>query len=248
MSQLKPEFVCRLAIDLIDGQVVRLRQGDFKRKSIYAEDPVDSAKKFQDAGITHLHLVDLDGAKAGAPEQLHVLRNIAQAVDLQLDWSGGLKTPEQVQQAFDSGADQVALGSLAVKQPEVFLQILEQHGADRVILAADVRNDKVLVNGWQESADIQLDVFINQMYSYGVSNLLCTDVQQDGMLTGPSTALYARLIESYPALNIIASGGVSQHQDLIDLQQHGITDAIIGRAFYEGHITLEELTQRQSHA
>ncbi len=230
------------AIDIIDGKCVRLTKGDYTTKKIYNENPVDVAKEFEASGITHLHLVDLDGAKKSEVVNWKVLENIASQTKLQIDFSGGIKTNQAAQQAFDLGATQITIGSLAAKNPKEFVDWIWQFGEEKLILGADVINDKIAIHGWQESSTKDIYSYLDFYFEEGIDYVLCTDVSKDGMLEGPSFGLYKKILKEYDELKLIASGGVSCLNDLKQLKEMGCYAAIVGKAFYEGKITLKELT------
>ena len=229
------------AIDLIDGKCVRLSQGDYAQKKVYNENPLEVAKAFQDAGITRLHLVDLDGAKAGAVQNWKVLEKIATGTNLIIDFGGGVKSKEDVAGVLNAGAALVTIGSLAVKRREYFLNLVVEFGADKFFIGADVNNEKLAVHGWLEQTDVLVYDFINALKTVGLTQFFCTDIAKDGMMQGPSTDLYKRLLEQCPGISLIASGGVSKPDDLLELQQAGLNGAIVGKAIYEGTIKLEQL-------
>ncbi len=229
------------AIDIIDGKCVRLTQGDYEQKKIYNENPLEVALQFEDAGLQRLHLVDLDGAKAGAVKNWKVLEQLASRTSLVIDFGGGIKKEEDVSIVFNSGAALATIGSLAVKQPAVFVSWLQQYGAARFLLGADVKEEKIAVSGWLETTDISIDDFIQQYLQHGVQQVFCTDVSKDGKLEGPSIELYQHIITRFPGLYFIASGGVSNLDDVEALENIGCKGVIIGKAIYEGRITLAEL-------
>jgi phosphoribosylformimino-5-aminoimidazole carboxamide ribotide isomerase len=231
------------AIDLINGQCVRLEQGDYARQTHYTCDPLDTAKAFEDAGITRLHLVDLDGAKAGRMVNLHVLERIATHTSLQIDFGGGVKFQSDVQKVLDAGAQWVAVGSMAVKSAETMQQWFEAFGASRFFIGADVRGTQLAVSGWLEQTDVEIVPFIHQYMTQGVTSFFCTDIARDGLLQGSSVELYAMLLRECPGLALTASGGVSHMRDLELLQQTGCAAAIVGKALYEGRITHADLQQ-----
>lgn len=228
------------AIDIMNGQCVRLSKGDFNTRKTYNEDPLDQAKAFEDAGIQYLHLVDLDGAKAGTIINQDVLYRIANHTKLTIDFGGGIRTSADVQTAFDNGASQVTGGSVAVKTPDILTDWLERWGPDKIILGADCRNRKISASGWLEDSAVDVLAFIQAFETKGIKFVVCTDISRDGMLEGPATELYKELIQS-TNIKLIASGGVSCLQDLHELDAAGCDAAIIGKAIYEGRITLEEL-------
>ena len=229
------------AIDIIDGKCVRLTQGDYGQKTIYNENPLEVAKEFEAAGLQRLHLVDLDGAKAGAVQNWKVLESIASNTSLIIDFGGGIKKEEDLNIVFQSGASLATIGSLAVKQADIFVQWLEKYGADKFLLGADVKEEKIAVGGWLETTDIDIYDFIRDYISKGIQQVFCTDVSKDGKLEGPSVALYQNIISRFPTLHFIASGGVSSVKDLEDLKAIGCAGAIVGKAIYEGRIKLDEL-------
>ena len=232
------------AIDIIEGKCVRLTQGDYAQKTIYNEHPLEVAKEFEDAGLTRIHLVDLDGAKAGKVINWKVLESIASKTSLVIDFGGGIKQKEDVSVVINSGASLVTIGSLAVKNESLFTEMLLQFGADKFLLGADVKEEKIVINGWLEKTEIHILDFIQQYIDKGVEQLFCTDVSKDGKLEGPSIDLYKRIIDRFPSLHFIASGGVSSIHDLDELQNIGCAAAIVGKAIYEGRITLSELKKR----
>ena len=231
------------AIDIIDGKCVRLTEGDYAQKTIYNEDPLEVAKAFEAAGIQRLHLVDLDGAKAGAVKNWKVLESIALNTKLVIDFGGGIKTNDDVALVFERGATLATIGSIAVANPALFLSWVSVYGADRFFLGADVKDNLIAVNGWMQTSNIAIDSFISDYLAKGISNIFCTDVSKDGRLEGPSTELYQSLIQLFPNLNLVASGGVSSLQDLETLKAIGCAGAIVGKAIYENRISLESLQQ-----
>lgn len=230
------------AIDIIDGKCVRLTQGDYSQKKIYNENPLEVALEFQDAGLTRLHLVDLDGAKAGKVTNWKVLETIAGKTGLVIDFGGGIKTAKDVDIVMNSGAGLATVGSIAVKDPALFLEWVEQWGASKFLLGADVKNEKIAVGGWLETTDRWVYDFIEDYMSKGLTQVFCTDVSKDGLLEGPALDLYTNIILKFPALHFIASGGVSGIDDVHQLAEIGCAGVIIGKAIYEGRITLKELT------
>ena len=231
------------AIDIIDGKCVRLTQGDYSQQKIYNEQPLEVARAFEDAGLQRLHLVDLDGAKAGAVKNWKVLETLTGKTALVIDFGGGIKKAEDVDIVFNSGAALATIGSLAVKQPEVFVQWMAHYGAERFLLGADVKNEKITVSGWLETTDKWIYDFIEEYIQRGVRQVFCTDVSKDGLLQGPSLELYKNIVEKFPQLHFIASGGVSGLDDVYRLEEAGCKGVIIGKAIYEGRITLAELTK-----
>lgn len=230
------------AIDIIDGKCVRLLQGDYTQKTVYNEDPLAVAKSFEDAGLTHLHLIDLDGAKAGKVVSWDVVDNIVSNTSLEVDFGGGIKTQEEIERLLDIGVKQVNLGSIAVREPSKITDWMKQFGAERIILSADVKSEIISISGWQENASISIMTFIKDYIQKGIMHVTCTDIGTDGMMTGPNVELYKKLLLSFPTLHLIASGGVSSIEDLRELKQIGVDGAIVGKAIYEGKISLEELT------
>ncbi len=234
------------AIDIIDGFCVRLTRGDFDQKIIYSESPVDVAKKFEDAGIRRLHLVDLDGAKSGKLVNLEVLKKIASSTSLQIDFGGGIKTAEDIQMVFDAGAEWATIGSMAVKNPILFQEWLDLFGSNKILLGADVKNEMLVINGWLHQTEINLFDFIEEKTKQGVNRLFCTDVAMDGLLQGPAVDLYKKIKSRFPELFLIASGGVSGIEDVEALEQAGCEAVIIGKAIYEGRISFNELLKFMS--
>ncbi len=231
------------AIDLIEGKCVRLTQGDYGQKTIYNENPLEVAKEFEDAGLTRLHLVDLDGAKAKKVVNWKVLERIATHTQLHIDFGGGVQSDDDLRIVFDSGAKQVTGGSIAVKNPDLFETWLNQHGGDKMILGADARNERVAVSGWEEGTGLWVYDFVQQWVEKGAKYTISTDVAKDGLLQGPSFDLYKNLQEHCPELNIIASGGVSNIGDIERLAEMNLFGVIVGKAIYEGRVTLAELTR-----
>jgi phosphoribosylformimino-5-aminoimidazole carboxamide ribotide isomerase len=231
------------AIDIIDGKCVRLTQGDYAQKTVYNEHPLEVAKAFEGAGLKRLHLVDLDGAKAGAVKNWKVLETIAGKTSLVIDFGGGIKEEKDVSIVFESGASLATIGSLAVKAEDLFVQWLEQYGAHRFLLGADVKNEKIAVAGWIETTDIWIYDFLRKYIGHGVQQVFCTDVSKDGKLEGPSLTLYKNILAEFPKLQFIASGGVSSLDDLVQLAEIGCSGAIVGKAIYENRISLADLQQ-----
>jgi len=229
------------AIDIIDGKCVRLSQGDYAQKTVYNENPIEVAKMFEDAGIRRLHLVDLDGAKAQHIVNYKVLEAIVLSTSLEVDFGGGLKTDEDLQVAFDNGASMITGGSIAVKNPDIFLSWVKKYGGDRIILGADVKDQRIAVNGWLETTDIELLPFIGKFKRKGVNKVICTDISKDGMLQGSAVDLYKKVLGQYPDLYLIASGGVSSIQDIEELETAKVPAVIFGKAIYEGKIKLKDL-------
>lgn len=229
------------AIDIIDGKCVRLTQGDYTKKIIYNEDPLEVAKQFEAIGINRLHLVDLDGAKCGHVVNYKVLEKIAGKTDLVIDFGGGIKSDETINVVFDSGADIATIGSVAVKNKELFFSWLDKYGKTKILLGADVKDEKVAISGWQETTNISIFDFIQENLKKGVENIFCTDISKDGLLMGPAIDLYKKINEQFPKMNLIASGGVATLADLEYLRSAGCSGVIIGKAIYEGRISIAEL-------
>lgn len=231
------------AIDIIDGKCVRLSQGDYAQKKVYNENPLEVAKAFEDVGVRRLHLVDLDGAKAQHIVNYKVLESIASNTNLTIDFGGGLKSDDDLRIAFESGASMVTGGSIAVKNPAVFLSWLEKFGAEKIILGADVKNEKIAVGGWIETTEIELLSFVKSFMEKGVDKVICTDISKDGMLKGPSIDLYRKMLGEMPDLYLIASGGVSSMQDIEQLAEADVPAVITGKAIYEGRIKMDDLAR-----
>lgn len=229
------------AIDVISGKAVRLTKGDYNQKKEYSDSPLEVAQRFEQAGITHLHLVDLDGAKAQKPQNLEVLEVISSKTRLRVDFGGGVKSGESLEAVLKAGAQQVTAGSIAAKDPEMVFSWLKHYGAEKVILGADVIDEKIAISGWQEDSGLDLFPFLEQYLAKGVTYCICTDVSKDGMLQGPSIELYKKIIKEFPQLKLIASGGVAELNDLYELREAGLYGAIVGKAYYEGRISLDEL-------
>ena len=229
------------AIDIIDGKCVRLTKGDYGQKKVYNDDPVAQAKEFEKLGMKRLHVVDLDGAKAKHVVNVDVLRGITAATGLKVDFGGGIKSDDDIEKAFAAGASLVTIGSIAVSQPDTFMRWLDRYGADKVILGADVRNGLVSINGWKEDTSEKLLPFLARYVKAGVNSVLCTEISRDGTLSGPSTDLYREVMEAFPGIHLIASGGVGRNEDIIELDEAGIPAVVFGKAWYEGKINLEEL-------
>jgi phosphoribosylformimino-5-aminoimidazole carboxamide ribotide isomerase len=233
------------AIDIVSGQCVRLTQGDFARQKRYNRSPVDVARSFEAAGLERLHLVDLDGAKDGRVKNARVLEEIAQATGLRIDFGGGVKSDADLQTVFDAGASWASVGSVAIQQEELLDRWLLKHGPDRFLLGADVRQRRVAVSGWIETTSWEILDFIEKYRTKGMAAIFCTDIDKDGLLGGPSLTLYRDILDRFPGLPLLASGGIRSLEDLSDLQQLGCTGAIIGKAIYEGQITLDQLSEFQ---
>ncbi len=230
------------AIDIIGGKCVRLSKGDYNTKKVYNESPLEVAKQFEDAGIQYLHMVDLDGAKAKHIVNYKILEQVASKTNLQIDFGGGLKSDEDLHIAFESGAQQITGGSIAVKNPETFTKWISTYGSNRIILGADAMDEKVAISGWQEESNEELIPFIQKYQQKGIEYVICTDIAKDGMLAGPSFELYKRIIaESDSNLKLIASGGISTFDELPKLKELGCEGVIIGKAIYENRISLKQL-------
>lgn len=231
------------AIDLIDGKCVRLTQGDYAQKKIYNENPLEVARAFEDAGLTRLHLVDLDGAKAGKVINQKVLETLAAHTHLTIDFGGGIKTDQDIRSVFNAGAAIATIGSIAVKKPEYFYKWISEYGGEKILLGADVKNEKIAIHGWTEQTGLTVYNFLEENIQHGLKQAFCTDISKDGLLQGPSTALYKKIISRFPGLKFIASGGVSSIADLVKLKEIGCEGAIVGKAIYEGHLTVTELQE-----
>lgn len=229
------------AIDIIEGKCVRLSKGDYSTKKIYNEDPLEVAQEFEDAGLQYLHLVDLDGAKAKHIVNWKVLEKLATKTQLQIDFGGGIKSDEDLKIAFESGASQITGGSIAAKDPLKFTSWITAYGSEKIILGADANNGKIAVSGWQEETDQEIESFIKEHVEKGIQYVISTDIAKDGMLEGPSFDLYSSILAKLPDVKLIASGGVSSIDDLIQLRDLRLDGAIVGKAIYEGMIDLFEL-------
>ena len=234
------------AIDIIDGQCVRLTKGDYDQKTVYRDSPAEVAREFEQLGFQRLHVVDLDGAKSKHIVNSEVLRRITTETRLTVDFGGGIKTDDDIEKAFEAGASMVTVGSIAVTQPDLFLGWLDKYGADRMILGADVRNGKISINGWKEDSAEDLLPFLKKYIDRGVKTVLCTEISKDGTLQGPAIELYRQVMAEYPQLHLIASGGVSSLDDIKALDAAGIPAVVFGKAIYEGKINLKELWDWQS--
>lgn len=230
------------AIDIIEGRCVRLSQGDYDTKKVYG-DPVDMARMFEDYGLRRLHVVDLDGAKSKHVVNIETLRAITRATKLTVDFGGGVKTDDDLQKVFDAGASLATAGSIAISQPELYLEWLERYGAEHLVLGADVREGKVSINGWLEDSDVCLTDYLERYMAAGTRNVLCTEISRDGMLAGPALPLYKDIMHRYPECHLIASGGVSSIDDLRELEANGIPAVVFGKAIYEGRIDLKALSE-----
>ena len=229
------------AIDLIGGKCVRLSQGDYSSKKEYHDDPLEMAKRFEGAGIQRLHLVDLDGAKAKKIVNGDVLQRISAGTSLKVDFGGGIQADEEIEKAFELGAKQVTGGSIAVKNASLFKSWIKSYGSEKIILGADAKDRKIAVGGWEETTKVDLIPFIKDYVALGIRYVICTDVAKDGLLQGPSVELYKEILEEIPSVKLIASGGVSSVKDLEELEKIGVFGAIVGKAYYEGRVSLEEL-------
>ena len=229
------------AIDIIEGKCVRLTKGDYNTKKIYNENPLEVALEFQDAGIEYLHVVDLDGAKSSHIVNYKILETLASKTNLKIDFGGGLKSDEDLKIAFESGAQQITGGSIAVKNPELFTSWIGKYGSEKIILGADVMNEKIAVSGWQEDSGLDIFTFLKDYTAKGIKNVICTDISKDGMLEGASLELYKKILSQFPTMNLTASGGVSSMEDLEILAENKLESAIVGKAIYENRISLKEL-------
>ena len=231
------------AIDIIDGKCDRLSQGDYNSKKIYNENPLEVAKEFEAHGIHRLHIVDLDGAKSKHVVNYRTLEMIANRTSLIIDFGGGIKSEEDLLIAFENGAQMVTLGSVAIKNPDLFKKWLNKYGADKIILGADAKDERIAVSGWMEDSQQELIPFLHNYTKEGISKVLCTDISKDGMLQGPSISLYQKIMQEFPTMHLIASGGVSSLQDIINLENAGIPAVVFGKALYEGRITMKDLNR-----
>ena len=231
------------AIDIIDGKCVRLSKGDYNAQKTYSDSPLDVALRFQDAGIRRLHLVDLDGARSKHIVNYPVLEAITAHTDLTVDFGGGIKSTSDLDTALGCGAAMVTVGSTAVTDPDLMMRWIEDFGQEHIILGADARDGKISVNGWKEDSVLTLSDFIRDYMKKGITQVLCTDINRDGMLQGPAVELYRSLLKEFPGIKLIASGGVSSVKDLMDLKEAGLPAAIVGKAYYEGRITIDQLSK-----
>lgn len=229
------------AIDIIGGRCVRLSQGDYNQQTQYEATPVDMVKQYVAHGFKRIHVVDLDGAKASYPQNLDTLSELAAVPGAEIEWGGGIKSVEVLGAVLDAGAKYAVVGSVAAKQPELFEQWLRMFGPERIVLGADVREGRVAVNGWQEEMDVTIDDLVDRFLKYGLSQVICTDISRDGMLQGPATELYVRLQKKYPKVDFTVSGGISSMADIHALKAAHLRRVIVGKAIYEGRITLDEL-------
>ena len=228
------------AIDIIDGKCVRLTKGDYNTKTVYGN-PVEMALMLADKGFERLHIVDLDGAKSKHIVNVKVLSEITSKTKLKVDFGGGIKTDDDIKMSFDNGAALVTIGSVAISNPELFDGWLEKYGADKIILGADVRNGRISINGWKEDSDTKLLPFLERYVKHGVKNVLCTEISKDGMMGGTAVELYSEIMNAYPTLHLIASGGVSKQEDINELNRRGIPAVVFGKSIYEGKIDLDKL-------
>ena len=229
------------AIDLIDGCCVRLTQGDYADRKVYGQNPVDMAKMYADCGVARLHVVDLDGAKAKEPCNLRVLERLANETSLDIEWGGGIKSSDALRSAIDAGANRVICGSVAVDNSELFASWLQEYGADHIILGADVRGRNVATHGWLKETEVTIDSIIEQFLPFGLKQLICTDISKDGMLQGPNFPLYVEIKENFPTVDTTLSGGISSMNDIHKAYELGLHSVIIGKAIYEGRITLKDI-------
>ena len=234
------------AIDIIEGQCVRLTKGDYDQKTVYRDSPAEVAREFESFGFKRLHVVDLDGAKSKHIVNDAVLNAITSNTSLTVDFGGGIKTDGDIEKAFASGAAMVTVGSIAVTQPKLFMGWLEKYGSERMILGADVRHGMISINGWKEDSSEELLPFLKKYVEAGVKNVLCTEISKDGTLAGPAIDLYKKVMDTYPQLHLIASGGVSSKEDILALDKAGIPAVVFGKAIYEGKINLKELWDWQN--
>lgn len=231
------------AIDIIGGECVRLSQGDYDKKTTYFKDPSEVAVRFRDAGIRRLHLVDLEGAKASEPKNLAVLEKVASRTGMDIQYGGGIKSAQALQAVFDSGANRAICGSIAITNSEAFRGWLDDFGPSKIILGADVKNGFVATHGWLESSEVTAQTLISQFEVDGLSQVICTDISKDGMLQGPTFDLYQQLQAQFPAIDITVSGGISSIEDIVKLNEMALRSVIVGKAFYEGRITLKQLEE-----
>ncbi len=229
------------AIDIMDGKCVRLTKGDFNKKIIYSNNPLEIAKGFEAVGIKRLHIVDLDGANGEALKNIGVLENISAHTSLLIDFGGGIKTTQTVKSVFSAGASMISLGSVIVKSPELFSKWVTDYGADKFLPGADVLDKKIKIHGWKENTNIDIFNFIKNLIQLNIDKIFCTDISKDGMMQGPSIDLYKEIMQKFTSLQLIASGGISCYEDLVILQDAGCSGAIIGKAFYENKISLQQI-------
>lgn len=231
------------AIDIIDGKCVRLTKGDYTQQTTYSDSPADVARRFEDMGFKRLHVVDLDGAKSRHIVNKKCLNDISRLTSLEIDFGGGLKTDDDIQAAFDNGADMVTVGSVAISAPDLFAKWIGTFGADKIILGADTRDGKVSINGWKEDSATDIFDMLDTYVSMGISKVLCTDISKDGTMQGPAISLYEEIMRRHPSLHLIASGGVSGNDDIVNLDKSGIPAVVFGKAFYEGRIDIDKLRE-----
>ena len=231
------------AIDIIEGKCVRLSQGDYNQKKIYNEDPLEVAKEFESFGIKRLHLVDLEGAKAKHVVNLKILEKIASDTSLIIDFGGGIKTDEDINLVFNAGANQITAGSIAVKEPEKVHSWIHKYGAEKIILGADVKDNMIAITGWQDITQLYISDFLKSYILLGIKHVICTDISKDGMLSGSSVDLYRNILIEFPSIKLIASGGVTTINEINILNDAGVSGAIVGKAIYEGKITLKDLSK-----
>ena len=233
------------AIDIIGGKCVRLTKGDYGQKTVYNDDPLQVAREFEALGFKRLHVVDLDGAKSKHVVNIDILRRITTETELVVDFGGGIKSEKDIQQAFENGAAMVTVGSLAVTNPDLFIEWMQRFGAERIILGADVRNGMISINGWKEDSAMALLPFLGNYIEHGIKNVLCTEISKDGTLSGPATSLYTEIMKQYPQIHLIASGGISNTEDILDLNEKGIPAVVFGKAYYEGRIDVKKLLNHE---
>ena len=231
------------AIDIIEGRCVRLSQGDYDRRKVYDQSPVDMAKRYADCGVKRIHVVDLDGAKSSTPKNLKTLERMVVGSGVEIEWGGGIKSEESLRALFDYGANYAIVGSVAAREPMLFAQWLARFGGEKMVLGADVRSGKVSVNGWQEDLAVTIEELIDGFMPMGLSQVVCTDITRDGMLQGPSDELYVKLQSSYPSVDFTVSGGIGSMADIERLNEKGLRKVIIGKAIYENRITLKDIAQ-----
>lgn len=231
------------AIDIIDGRCVRLTKGNYNEKTIYHENPVDVAKEFEQLGLTRLHLVDLDGAKSDHVINIDVLKAISTQTNLHVDFSGGIKSDDDIKDVFNNGANMVTIGSVAVNNPYLFNKWLKEYGPQKIILGADIKNGSIAINGWKDETKKSIYSFLEHYISLGIINILCTDITKDGTLSGPAYNLYTEILRRLPEINLIASGGVSSNEDIIKLDKLGVKAVVFGKAYYEHKIDIKTLMQ-----
>lgn len=236
------------AIDIMDGRCVRLRKGDYGQVTRYESDPVDQSLMFRDAGARRLHLVDLDGARSAAPVNLRTLEKIASASGLDIEWGGGIKSADSLRSSFDAGANRAICGSVAVRQPELFASWLREFSPAKIILGADAKNGKIAIQGWTEESELSVEQLVDSFVPAGLSQVICTDIARDGMLQGPSFELYGELQGKYPGIDFTVSGGVSSVADIEKLDSMGLRYVILGKAYYEGFVTLKDIERWSQNA